>query len=457
DLEKKLNYDFDSLKQWINKYYITAESDQHYEHIIVPSMAVKGIEAYYLFTETAHNFKSGDFGLVEYSWLNLGMHDGKKIDTFIIQSFHINNKKINCNWSNNYTALARLTGLYVFFSCPPVVHKRFAVKKWSDLEPFVNPAFKSFFRQGQARHVRNNQYHHVPLFIGYNLPNGEIHWQCAAIENGTFPVYQKKSAVSRLVEEHFVDGDITWLQTKNCSYDYFFGRGTLSKKLTEAKILIIGVGAIGSNLATTLTRGGCKQIYLADYDIKEPENVCRAEYTFASGLTSKVHDLSGHLCQISPFLDIKSDEQITDLIKLMVNKGTDDEVVKEGLEKYDFIFDCSTDNDLAFILDQLSLRTRIINLSITNHAKELVCVTNPNLYDWLIRTFEKLSTGESDMYNPTGCWSPTFKASYNDIATLVQFTIKHINYLLNNDLALRNFYLQTETATGELNIKTHSF
>jgi len=457
DLEQKLRYDFDSLKQWINKYYINAENDQHYEHIIVPSAALKGIESCYLFTDVDHTFKSGDFGFMEYSWLNLGAHEDKKIDTFIIQSFNTGNKNVSCKWSSYYTVLPKLPGIYVFLPGTPVAHKRFAIQKWFDLTPSVNLAFKNFFHQAQTKYGGNNQFNHIPLFIGYNLPNGEIHWQCAAIENGILSVYQTKSAVSKLIEKHFSDSDIVWLQTKNCSYNYYFGRGTLSEKFTNAKILIIGIGAIGSNLATTLVRGGCKRIFVADYDLKEPENVCRAEYNFSTGLNSKVLDLSRHLCEISPFLEVKLHEQFTDHIKLIINNSFDDKIVKNVLEKYDFIFDCSADNDLTFVLDKLNLQTKIINLSITNHAKELVCITNPNLYEWLINTFQKLNSDTSDLYNPTGCWSPTFKASYNDIVTLVQYAIKHINYTLNNNLSLRNFYLKTESESGEFNIKLNQF
>lgn len=35
------------------------------------------------------------------------------------------------------------------------------------------------------------------------------------------------------------------------------------------------------------------------------------------------------------------------------------------------------------------------------------------------------------MYNPTGCWSPTFKASYNDVATLTQYALKIINGMID--------------------------
>jgi hypothetical protein len=457
DLEKKLSYDLNSLRQWVNKYYINVESDDHYEHIIVQSKPIEGIESCFLFTDLHHEFKSGDFGQIEYSWLNLGMHEGKKIDTFLVQTFNISGKTICSRWSNCYASLSKLKGMYVFLPAPPVHNKRFAVRKWSDLEPYVNSAFKDFFYRAQNNNYEKREFNYVPLLVGYSLPNGVVHWQCAAIEAGVFPVYQKRSAISRLNEKKFDEKEIGWLQTRNTSPNYFFGRGTLAQKLIDAKILIIGIGAVGSNLAATFVRGGCVQLFLADYDVKEPENVCRSEYPFSTGLNSKVADLTIHLQKISPFVEVNSHELFTDQIKYLLNNGYDDHIVKEVLEKYDFIFDCSADNDLAYLLDKLKLQTRVLNLSITNHARELTCVTNPNLYEWLVNIFQKLNTDLTDLYNPTGCWNPTFKASYNDIATLVQFAIKQINLSLESSQAIRNFYLQTANDRGEFSIKLNQF
>ena len=52
-----------------------------------------------------------------------------------------------------------------------------------------------------------------------------------------------------------------------------------------------------------------------------------------------------------------------------------------------------------------------------------------------------------DMYYPTGCWSPTFKASYNDIAVKLQFALKHIIGMLSSVEPESNFYV-SETQDG---------
>ena len=58
---------------------------------------------------------------------------------------------------------------------------------------------------------------------------------------------------------------------------------------------------------------------------------------------------------------------------------------------------------------------------------------------------------DKDLYNPTGCWSPTFKASYNDISSKVQYALKHIVNMLCSLEPMSSFYI-TE---NELNLNMH--
>ena len=55
------------------------------------------------------------------------------------------------------------------------------------------------------------------------------------------------------------------------------------------------------------------------------------------------------------------------------------------------------------------------------------------------------------MYNPTGCWNPTFKASYNDIECKVQVAVKHIIKMLSKQEPLSDFYITED----DLNLKVN--
>ena len=245
--------------------------------------------------------------------------------------------------------------------------------------------------------------------------------------------------------------------SENGSYSYFFGRGSFSPLITEKKILIIGIGAVGSIIAKTLVRSGCKYIDITDIDTKKPENVCRSEYEFSYGICNKTEELVDIITSISPHCNIKimDKDYFGTMIKVFHQDKDAKKIFSNNLNEYDFIFDCTTDNDLMYILNTLELSCNLINISITNHAKELVCAFYPNIYRFVMNQFKNvLNNDVNDLYNPTGCWSPTFKASYNDIDLLVQMALKNINDVFSNRNAINNFTLSFEgDNTHNLKIK----
>lgn len=454
ELNQKLDLDFNGLRSWIKKYYLNKETDANYEHLIVNESLINGVRNVFLFTDVDCNFSKGEFGTFQYTILPKGKSCNIDINTYLVQSF----KKdlVKCKWSGFYKTLnSNNYGFFIYIERPPAENRRFAIKTWVELEPYVSQDFLYYLNNTKKNLESKKEQIPVPLFIGYKIPTGEIHWQCAIFLSNNFPNYGEKNPVSKKFEGRLSSDGIIWAQTKNCSYKYFFGRGALHERLTNSKILIIGIGAIGSIVATTLVRGGCTNINIIDYDIKEPENVCRSEYSFITGINDKTYDLSQHLLTISPFVEIRSNERLTDYIKVSLNKEGFPEAIDEHLDQFDLIFDCTTDNDIAFILDKAKINSFVINISITNLAKELVCAVKPELYHWLKVIFQKLENDTENLYNPTGCWSPTFKASYNDIAVLVQFAIKHINKCFEKGISIRNFYISQNEDGDNLKISQY--
>lgn len=441
-LDAKLGLDINSLKHWVLKYFLNRESDSHYEHIMIAPSGTGKTQALW-FTNVDYEFKNGEFGQFHFSLLGTGNIKQVAYQTYILQEFHVKGKVVQCAWSKSYKSFTHYAGIFVFLEKPPVQNKRFGIKNWQELEPLVSQPFFKYlydFDINLKKHQSKNT--ELKLLIGYKISDNDIHWQCINFLSEDFPNVVEKVG-PKSYQGRFEDKAMDWMQTRNCSTKYFFGRGALSPKITESKILIIGIGAIGSMLATTLVRGGCTNLFINDHDVKEPDNVCRSEFQFSNGMVSKVYELQNHLIFISPFVNINGDEELTDVIKRYRSDASWKETLEKALNEFDYIFDCSTDNDLAHIFSQLSIKSEIINLSITNHAKELVCVFKHDQYAWLMEIFKSLNNDTVDLYNPTGCWSPTFKAGYNDIAVLVQFAIKQINSSLVRDRPFRNFYLST--------------
>jgi molybdopterin/thiamine biosynthesis adenylyltransferase len=448
-LDEKLTLDFNSLKEWIRKFFINKESESHYEHIIVPV----NNNLSFFFTRVAHQFSKGEFGTIKYSKLSAAEINGVASASHVIQQFDVNGKSFKCDWSKQYGELPSETGVFVFVEIPPVTNRKFAIENWREFESILEQKFLGFLHSFQKKSEKKNDF---PLLIGYKINDAEIHWQVIVLQTRDLPTYGEKILGSKNYIGRLKDKIINWGQTKNCSYSYFFGRGALNKNLTDANILIIGVGAVGSMVARSLVRGGCRKITLADHDKKEPENVCRSEYDFQTGVTLKVSELSKSLTSISPFVEVNAQQVLMDAAKIFLDHKKHSDALCKLLGEYDIIFDCTTDDDVAYVLERYQVRAQVFNLSITNNAKELICAVSPNLYNWLQVISKKFNYTDHDLYNPTGCWDPTFKASHNDISVLVQFALKQINVSFIKGLPARNFFLSTSQDDG-FDIKLNQF
>jgi len=451
EYHEKLRIDFDSLYSWIIKYYTSQDDDKHYEHIIVEHGLISGSFHSHIFSDVDYSFNSGEYGTVQLAFLNSGTFKGSMIHNLIVRSFTtIRDEIIDCNWSDTYKSVfpEKHTGVFVYLENPPIYDGKFIIEDWCELKDYFQQEFIDYLSQ----FIKNNDKAKnpiIPLFVGYKTVDSEIHWQVAAIDPNDPPLksdYENNSSLILLPTNTFDSRRIAWAFTENASYKNYFGRGKLCDKLTDSTILIVGIGAIGSILGKSLVKGGCREIWTADYDVKNIENVCRSEYTMTAGLSDKVAEFNDILIANSPHVDLTFFQQgyIDNLIKIFFKFKKGKDSIKEQFGRFDYIFDCSTDNDLMYMLDELEPDCEVVNLSISNHANELVCAFSPNIYNNVTEVFENVISQSDDLYEPTGCWSPTFKASYTDINLLVQMSLKQINNIIQGKSSKNNFLVRPD-------------
>lgn len=450
--KEQFKIDILRLKEWVDKYYVRKEKDEHYEELVVAHNLIGDIYYNFLYTDTNKEFPKNDYGTVDLTMLVPGVHDGKRMDTFLANTFHskISGEEYVCQWGKSNKKQMRFEGIYCFLEQAPSLYDKFVLELYNDMSSLFSWSQMQFLYK---RSLIKKEAQRVPLFCGYKIPNGEIRWQVAMLKADDFPIKSEKvKCGGRPIINHlYTKTLIDWASSYNCSYDYFFGRGCLPSSLAEKKILIIGIGAIGSMVAKTLARSGSKYLGLYDVDLKEPGNVCRSEYDFLSGISDKSYELSSILQSISPFLQCEiSPKALDSRIKLTMDNDETKNAIQEILNRYDIIFDCSTDDGMMYVLDKLNLRSKLINISISNHANELVCAMGNNITETVKFIFTQIIKSDTlDMFYPTGCWSPTFKASYNDIAAKLQLALKHIIGMLTAIEPESSFYV-SETQDGML-------
>lgn len=450
DEEERLRSDIAQLHKWVKDYYIDGKKDEHYEHIVVENSIVD--DCYYAlhFIQPDVYPADDEFGFAFVSSMRNGIHKGKTVKNLLLNFFG-ESKKNNvrsCAWGNMYRNQPYEPCPYVILKTIPAIHSKFAPTNFQELEQYFSKEQLSFLHAFETANFKKHKGNLTPLLIGYRIPDGNLHWQAAMIKIGEFPIHGipviNNSVKTGEWRTLFNDEKISWAMTFDSSRNMFYGRGGFDGDFTKKNILILGVGAVGSIVAKTLAKCGCQQLTLCDYDIKKPENVCRSEYDFISGACDKsfelAHILSGSCPQtnVTPLTD-----EIELLLKLIPYDNSLPDKARETLSKYDIIFDCTTDDDTMVILEQLNISTKVVNISITNHAKELVCAFSPMISSFVKTSFGTiLSEDLNDMYEPTGCWSPTFKASYNDIALMVQYAIKRIYRMINEEEPIHNFILR---------------
>lgn len=447
DAEAQFFHDLEQLKEWVEKYYVRGEKDEHYEHLIVNSEAIDKVLYNVWFAETEDEIKEGDYGQVNYAMMGAGVHLENKTTTLLLTSFEskqgFRGHTTNCKISKAYKDGGKYSGVYCILKEAPSIHGKFIIKRYKELERLMTQSQLDFLHTFEEHYKGDKGF--FPLMLGYKIPEGDTHWQAAVMMMDDMPIEGFKIGVGAQRQWHtrFLDEKIYWAHTEDVSYRYFFGRGAMPLELAEKKMLVMGVGAIGSMVAVTLVRCGAKYIVLNDIDKKEPGNVCRSEYQFISGCGDKAFELMSVLWHISPHVECGIESPVLDLgIKGLI--GTEDgrKAIAEKLNEYDIIFDCTTDNQLMQVLDGVGYRGRLVNLSITNHAQDLICVFSPSVSKTVNFIYRLLGRdAERDLYNPTGCWSPTFMASYSDVACKVQFTMKHVIKMLSGEETAGNFYV----------------
>ncbi|WP_282068464.1 ThiF family adenylyltransferase [Olleya namhaensis] len=432
DLEYKLEHDILAMLEWVDKYYVKEIDDGHFEYLVYDNVESDKV---FLFCDNEDELKDNDFGQAIFS--KQAETEGKK--TFLLQGFksQIDNSKNAFKWSNAYNSPNDINkGLYYISSNVPASFRNFAFKNWQDFNDIFHHDFLKYLNDIRQhidkKHLLEGRY--LMLFYGFPISDNKFHFESIKIDTHKIPTSK----------DGLINQKIVWCKTVDSSYDLFFGRGKLHNEITDKKILIIGLGAIGSVLAESLVRGGCKLMAIVDGDIKEVGNICRSKFDFINGETSKAKELEFKLISISPFVEIiKSNVYLLPGHSLGIKNGKHE--TAEVLNQYDYIFNCTADNGVSIILDKLELTTNVISMSISNHAKELVCnVGNKEIFKNTSNIFNCFKQDEKDLFNPQGCWAPTFKASFHNITTLVNHALSNIDYKFKNGKPLKTFMLQVE-------------
>lgn len=104
------------------------------------------------------------------------------------------------------------------------------------------------------------------------------------------------------------------------------------EKLRAARVAVVGLGGLGSNIAIMLSRMGVAHLHLIDFDKVDLSNLHRQQYFIEQVGLYKTEALANTLSKINPYIDlelscVKLDERnLVDLLK-------DETIICEALDK----------------------------------------------------------------------------------------------------------------------------
>ena len=78
------------------------------------------------------------------------------------------------------------------------------------------------------------------------------------------------------------------------------------EKLKKAKVCILGLGGLGSNVAVLLARSGIGYLKLVDFDIVEASNLNRQQYRISHIGMKKTEAMKSIIKEINPFVEVET-------------------------------------------------------------------------------------------------------------------------------------------------------
>lgn len=293
--------------------------------------------------------------------------------------------------------------------------------------------------------VEREQYLFSYFVLGVKLES-EIYWMIFYTNHASLKFEQKQYNIEIGT---VIINESTSLLLNRCTAQIldesmFFGRGALCDNIKHYKVALIGLGAIGSMVAEALAHSGINKIGLWDSDTIEPGNICRSTYNLQDLGESKVQAIAKKIRNINPFIET---DDINASGKWMEYQGPNDLRYYSGsfydninytnqedainkIKDYDLVIDCTGRNEILHFISYALPDTDIISLAITNKAKELLCISNKNGNPFELRKayLSAIAQNTTDYYvEGSGCYEPTFKATYFDICSLVNLCIRELN------------------------------
>ncbi|MFD2788019.1 ThiF family adenylyltransferase [Hymenobacter rubripertinctus] len=284
----------------------------------------------------------------------------------------------------------------------------------------------------------------VLLLLGTPIPKkvGEApyryHWQALQLA----PPVGKGSDKSRmkLLRQHLLaPHSLRWVkQAENWHADELQSRGRLPQRLCDARILLLGAGALGSVLAEQLVRMGVRHMTVVDGQVLEGGNLVRHVLGLHHLFDSKAVRLADHLNLVNPLAQI---------VGLPLGLPTSSAEFEKAATEVTIIIDATGEDNVLRMVPMPSMQANalFVSCSLSLYAQQLF------FYAQRVGSFEKAQfdrwfepyrieqnelAQQIELPRGAGCWHPLTPAPLNRIAGLAGVAVELLQQVSDESVAL---------------------
>lgn len=280
----------------------------------------------------------------------------------------------------------------------------------------------------------------IILMLGYPIPlyKGsapvEMHWQSLCLPGA---VTSRKAAPGFRGDEKGLwrrdrisclkrTEAIMYVVTENWNPDRLQARGRVGQPLRGMDVALLGAGAMGSAVGEQLARMGVKRIIVFDGGKIDPGNIVRHDLTLMEKGLNKATALTKKMYMINPFGEFVSAE------------GT---IPAEGdagahLESADIIIDCTgSDQALIALSEATWVMPKVCFSASLNYGATRLYLFQSDGFCFPFDEFENQMqmianeteipvTGDGEVLEGAGCWSPLWPGRWDDITLAASTVVK---------------------------------
>lgn len=358
----------------------------------------------------------------------------------------IDNKELlTPNWGQALQSATEepLRGIWLRLEDVPVLYPWRVPTTWQDLRDAcraqdvdIDDLLRTVvgFLRDEKRHI---------ALLGFSIPErvgdlpSQMHWQAFVMPRLSSGAQTAKgfrpneSGYWRRDRMEVLHGEapVEWLRSENWDVDQISTRGRLSESLSSRRLLLLGVGAVGSALAELLVRGGIQTLAIMDGDRLEAGNLVRHSLTLDQLRLGKAGAMAEWLNKLTPFASVRAidadfpplseaDRTVAQECEIVIDSTARDEVLH-------YLHSFPWHEPKLFFSISLGLQARRLFL-FAAHADRFPHTTFRELINpWLAREIEE-HNGEELPREGIGCWHPVLPARVDDVKMFVSIALKRI-------------------------------